>query len=430
MKKKLTDNLGLKILAVLCSVLLWLIVMNIDDPVKTNTFRNIKVEILNPQAITDEGKVFEVLDGTNMVDVTVTAKRSIMNTIGRDNIIVTADMSELTFMNKVRIHVTTDKYDDKLEKITTSEENMRVNVEDLKRVQMVVETAVSGEPGDGYMVNDVTTEQNLVRLSGAESVISTVARAVLEVSVEGITTGIQADYPIKLYDAQGREIDSRNINKSISSIGVKVSVLQQKQVPLVFTASGTPAAGYAQTGEITSTPDSILIAGSATALGNTASIEIPAELLDITGASADVVTLIDVRDYLPEGTILADSSFNGRVSVTVVIEEEKSAVIEVKAEDIAIQNLPEGKKGEINLETDTLSVEVTGLEQYMNGIDGTTAVGYVDLKAITGQDGTQEVADGVYQLPVVLNLPEGVRIKSEQRVTVTIQDDTQISEEE
>lgn len=430
MKKKLTDNLGLKILAVLCSVLLWLIVMNIDDPVKTNTFRNIKVEILNPQAITDEGKVFEVLDGTNMVDVTVTAKRSIMNTIGRDNIIVTADMSELTFMNKVRIHVTTDKYDDKLEKITTSEENMRVNVEDLKRVQMVVETAVSGEPGDGYMVNEVTTEQNLVRLSGAESVISTVARAVLEVSVEGITTGIQADYPIKLYDAQGREIDSRNINKSISSIGVKVSVLQQKQVPLVFTASGTPAAGYAQTGEITSTPDSILIAGSGTALSNTASIEIPAELLDITGASADVVTLIDVRDYLPEGTILADSSFNGRVSVTVAIEEEKSAMVEVRTEDIAIQNLPEGKKGEINMETDTLSVEVTGLEQYMNGIDGTTAVGYVDLKAIAGQDGTQEVADGVYQLPVVLNLPEGVRIKSEQRVTVTIQDDTQISEEE
>lgn len=430
MKKKLTDNLGLKILAVLCSVLLWLIVMNIDDPVKTNTFRNIQVEILNPQAITDEGKVFEVLDGTNMVDVTVTAKRSIMNTIGRDNIIVTADMSELTFMNKVRIHVTTDKYDDKLEKITTSEENMRVNVEDLKRVQMVVETAVSGEPGDGYMVNEVTTEQNLVRLSGAESVISTVARAVLEVSVEGITTGIQADYPIKLYDAQGREIDSRNINKSISSIGVKVNVLQQKQVPLVFTASGTPAAGYAQTGEITSTPDSILIAGSRTALSNTASIEIPAELLDITGASADVVTLIDVRDYLPEGTILADSSFNGRVSVTVAIEEEKSAVVEVRTEDIAIQNLPEGKKGEINMETDTLSVEVTGLEQYMNGIDGTTAVGYVDLKTITGQDGTEEVADGVYQLPVVLNLPEGVRIKSEQRVTVTIQDDTQVSEEE
>lgn len=430
MKKKLTDNLGLKILAVLCSVLLWLIVMNIDDPVKTNTFRNIQVEILNPQAITDEGKVFEVLDGTNMVDVTVTAKRSIMNTIGRDNIIVTADMSELTFMNKVRIHVTTDKYDDKLEKITTSEENMRVNVEDLKRVQMVVETAVSGEPGDGYMVNEVTTEQNLVRLSGAESVISTVARAVLEVSVEGITTGIQADYPVKLYDAQGREIDSRNINKSISSIGVKVSVLQQKQVPFVFTASGTPAAGFAQTGEITSTPDSILIAGSVTALSNTASIEIPAELLDITGASADVVTLIDIREYLPEGTILADSSFNGRVSVTVVIEEEKSAVVEVKAEDISIQNLPEGKKGEINMETDSLSIEVTGLEQYMNGIDGTTAVGYVDLKTITGQDGTQELADGVYQLPVVLNLPEGVRIKSEQRVTVTIQDDTQISEEE
>ena len=36
--KKLTDNLGIKILAVICATILWLIVYNIDDPNKTKLF--------------------------------------------------------------------------------------------------------------------------------------------------------------------------------------------------------------------------------------------------------------------------------------------------------------------------------------------------------------------------------------------------------
>ncbi|MGN1171218.1 MAG: hypothetical protein ACI4SZ_06145, partial [Lachnospiraceae bacterium] len=89
MKKKLTANLGLKILAVLISVVIWFIVVNINDPVDKTVFRNIPVEILNADVITNEGKVYEVLDGSDTIDVTVLAKRSILDTLGKENIIAT-----------------------------------------------------------------------------------------------------------------------------------------------------------------------------------------------------------------------------------------------------------------------------------------------------------------------------------------------------
>ncbi len=84
MKKKLTANLGLKILAVLFSVAIWFIVININDPVDKAEFTKIPVEILNEDLITSEGKVYEILDGTNVIDVTVWAKRSVLDTLSRE----------------------------------------------------------------------------------------------------------------------------------------------------------------------------------------------------------------------------------------------------------------------------------------------------------------------------------------------------------
>ena len=45
MQKRITKNLTLKILAFLIAVFLWLIVVNIDDPVYDKTFSNIPVQV-------------------------------------------------------------------------------------------------------------------------------------------------------------------------------------------------------------------------------------------------------------------------------------------------------------------------------------------------------------------------------------------------
>lgn len=56
MKSKLTYNLGLKVLSVFIAFALWLIVVNYDDPTISNTYSGIQVEIVNQDALTDQGK--------------------------------------------------------------------------------------------------------------------------------------------------------------------------------------------------------------------------------------------------------------------------------------------------------------------------------------------------------------------------------------
>ena len=47
MKEKLTNNLGLKLLSLLMATLLWLVVVNSQDPLETRTFTDIPVKIIN-----------------------------------------------------------------------------------------------------------------------------------------------------------------------------------------------------------------------------------------------------------------------------------------------------------------------------------------------------------------------------------------------
>ena len=53
-KYKFTDNLGLKIIAVIFAAFLWLIVVNLDNPVSTQTFSEIPVTIINEDIIVGE----------------------------------------------------------------------------------------------------------------------------------------------------------------------------------------------------------------------------------------------------------------------------------------------------------------------------------------------------------------------------------------
>ncbi len=70
----LTTNLGLKVIAFIFAALLWLIVVNLDNPVVSKTFREIPVTIVNDDIITSAGDVYQVV-GEQSVSVVVYADK-------------------------------------------------------------------------------------------------------------------------------------------------------------------------------------------------------------------------------------------------------------------------------------------------------------------------------------------------------------------
>ncbi|MDE7131016.1 MAG: hypothetical protein K2O65_04355 [Lachnospiraceae bacterium] len=423
MKNKLTRNWGLKLVSFLFAAMLWLIVTNINDPIDDLRATDVPVTIRNTELITERGQVFEVLEDTDVIDsVTVYAPRSVIASLNKSDVVATADINDLTSLDTVPIKITTSKHSDKLESVKASIDSVKLNIEDKQTRSFPIRANVTGEVSEGYILGDVSTEQNLIRISGAESMVSRIVKAQAEVNVSGFTNPISTDVEIRLYDETGTEIRSASLEKSISKVRVNIDILETKTVPINYQISGVPADGYRLTGENTSTRSNVMIAGKSRIIQNITAIEIPEGVIDVAGTREDVTTLIDLKQYLPEGTIIAEEDFTGMINVTVSVGQEMRRIFTIPVRDIRITGVPAGWKTEITDPDGICTITLIGLPAELQEINVNTLEVTVDMTAWLADQELEEPEPGFHQMPLIVSLPEDSAVvweETEVQVHVT-----------
>lgn len=100
-KKVLFHNLSIKILSFLGALLVWLFIVNIDDPYKTKSYM-VHVDLTNEDALRSVHKVYEIVEG-GTATVRVRGRRSVVDNLDASDIKATADLSELSAVNSVDI---------------------------------------------------------------------------------------------------------------------------------------------------------------------------------------------------------------------------------------------------------------------------------------------------------------------------------------
>ena len=207
MKNRLTRNIGLKLASVFLAVVLWLVVNAINNPTVPQGYYNIPVKLLNTDLITKSGQVYEVMDGTDVISrVTVRAPRSVINQLKEENIIATADVNDISSLDTIAIKLSTDRFGRDINSITGSIDTVKLKIENEKSKSLALKTTTSGQIADGYLIGDITPDQNLVRISGPESVIEQIVKAQVDIDISGMTSDIVTNAEIKLYDSENNEI--------------------------------------------------------------------------------------------------------------------------------------------------------------------------------------------------------------------------------
>lgn len=420
-KDKWLNNIGLKMLAFLTAIVLWLVVINISDPVISTSISGIQVEIQNENVLTREHKVYEVLENTDTISVSITAKRTIVDYLNASNIRATADLEELNEADgTVRIRVEANRYNNQIESLKAKTEYLKIDIEDMKSAQFPIEADVKGEPQEGCVVGNVTMNQNIVYVSGPESVVSRIARVVTEVSVEGMGSSISTNMELKYYDADGEIVEKSRLSQNILSVDLMVEILKTKEVPVIVNISGTPAAGYGLSGMIRTNPTAVLVAGKTSALNQIEQIQIPEVWLNVDGLQTNLNTVVDISGLLPDGIILADKEYNGEVQVEVEVVKLDSKTVELPKSQITITGVPQGYSAAFGTIADAVTFDVLGLTQTLAVFDMNTVTADVDVKAYMEENDLESLEEIAYLMPITLKLPDGVTQKLPVSVSVKI----------
>lgn len=395
--KTLVNNIGYKILAVVFAFILWLVVYNIDDPNKTVRFTtNVTVE--NESAITDMNKCYEVLNGTNTITFSVTAKRSVINKLEDTDFVATADMNRMIMNSdnksaKVPIEVISRRSNSSL-KYNGKNQYLEISLDDLVSRRFMITADTTGQVADGYALGEVTvTNPNVLNVTGPATIVDKIDSVVATIDVEGMSMNLSDNVLPVFYDADGNEIDTTRLKYNNTTVTIAAKILRVKEIPLSFTTTGTPSGDY-RVVEITSDPENIRIKGASSVLNPIMSLAIPAEVLNVSGARDDLTTTIDITEYLPDGVELVDAA-DATVTVTVRIEAYQSKTFTIDTKDITVNGLGDGY--ELAFEQNSVTVTISGLQNDLNRLSAADLASAIDVSGME---------EGLHQVNLEIELDE------------------------
>jgi len=224
MKERVSHNFGLKLLSVMLAALLWLVVINSQDPVETVTFEDIPVTIINEEALTAKDKIPEVVEGDS-VSVVVEARRSICDKLTKADIEAVADFEKVSVTDAVPIEVSVKGYSEReVEIVRGMNQVMKLRLEDSISRDFRVKISTTGQAAEGYVIGDMTASPNVITLTGSSTQISKVKEVILMVDVDNISSESQATGVPVIYDMNGDIVNSSKVTMSTKEVAVTIPV--------------------------------------------------------------------------------------------------------------------------------------------------------------------------------------------------------------
>lgn len=311
----ITHNWRYKVLAIIVALILWFYANAERNPLSRQAF-SVPVRIVNVAP----GYAAEVL--TPRVSVTIQGLKTIVDTISKDDIEASIDLSGLLIDSKivktnVPVNVRLPRSVEKDLSVSVRPANAAVQVEAIEVRRMPVEVRFASQPPPGYSYSSPLLTPGAVDISGRVSQLARVSKAVLRISDEAAGSSTEDYYEVIPVDARG------NVVAGVKTRPTKIKAkLEMVEAPATRAAIVSPVFEGEpkfplRVVRYTVSPSSVILEGKPSTLSAISTVE--TERISLEGVEATVTR--DVALRVPRGTRVA----GGRtVRVTVYVGAENT----------------------------------------------------------------------------------------------------------
>ena len=403
-KDRISHNFLSKIFCTGFGLFIWAAIINSQDPLMTKTF-TVPVVTENETALNEVGKTFEIIEG-DYVDVKITATRSIINNLKENDIVATADFQKLSYTYAVPIEATIPSLNESQYDIDTNSAALILELDEIAELNIDLQIESIGNCEDGYYVQNLTSNTNTIDISGAQSIIKTIEKAIVKVNIDNKKDDFTETYVLEIYDKNGNKLNNDDFNISTTQIIINGTISPTKEIPINISLKNDITNNYKLLNYDIDLND-LIIAGNKDDLDEIDEINIEVDISKEQIKESYIKT-INLYEYLPENIDIANSSNKLNITMNFEIYVEKE--FEINVNDIKINNLQENLK--CDFKDEKIKIKFKGLEKDINSLNLSSLEFYLDLSNLN---------TGKYNLPLKINnLPKGINLSSDGNISLSI----------
>lgn len=417
MKEFIKSNHFFKIVSVVVAALLWLYVVQFENPEFYISMSDIPVRIENESYLTQNNLILTA-QNSDTVSLRIKGKRQTVSFLEKSSIYAYIDMKAVTKEGEYKLPV----------KVVFSENNVSVANDSMPRIKVTIEKrAVSeqtvalktvGKVKDGYFAVPDESSKVPVNIISPESTAQLVSTARAELDITDADSYLEKNVAVKLYDANNNLITNKNIRCEPDKIKFRCNVYPVKEIPVKWNSEGEMPEGAKS---IKVSANAVNIAGPADLLRETKALNLGAINLAVFTPEDNTETFKIESLFETEGLYVADDV--KEITVTMNFDNSKAPETNetetenktsVTVETIELINIPEGFTAK--LMNPSASFTVSGDPNIVEFVKPTDFTVSVDLSFIPFFD--ENTTD--YELPVTVTTPKSVTVSDVKNIKVRI----------
>jgi YbbR domain-containing protein len=363
-------TLIVKLICVLLSLGLWLYISIVENPLRTYELKNIPVELINEDALTNS-KFAMVNKQPFTVDLKLEGPSSEVANVKKEDFKIVADMSTYALKNgENTIPVQIISYPENINIKNNGFLGIKVNLEEIVQKELTIKSKVKVTFKENIYEKEQSISPSKVTVKGGKSFVDKISEAVLTGEEKDIDKNSKKEYSIKFLDSLGNEVSDVEAQEKTAQLSV--SVTNGKLVPINLKTSGKVSSGFRLDGYELS-KNNINILGDGQVLDKIKAID--TEVVDMSSLQQDHE--FEVKLNIPEGISVQNEENTIKVKIKVSKEENVTKSLSC---NVQYTNLSEGFS--LDSSKPTVNVVVSGTQADLDNITNANIKVILDLSNI------------------------------------------------
>lgn len=422
LKKIFTTNLLWKLLSLFFAIVLWFIVININNPIEIKTF-SVNLMLLNEDKLTENNLALlnmQTLQQTTVqikIKGTRTALDEISKKTNEDKLKATIDLEQFNILYatdikeefQIPIKIITPELSHKnstYEVLLYYPTTAFVKLDNIITSVKPLEVKQTGSLPTGYFAMDPVLSSNSIEVTGAKTIVNTIDKVFLNINLSNQTSSIEKKVVPVAYDNKQNEI--QNIKFNVPEITVNIPIYKKRTLSILEpNLNGVLPDGYIIE-DVSYYPTKLDFIGETNIISSYSSISLPS--INISNLTKTEEIVFDITNLLKDEKIKLLNPDQKFVKVVVKIKTKDAQSFDISTNNLTILN---NTNKYLIILPKTFNIEFLNTNDELKNLDTSKITGKIDI---------QNLDIGTHKVKVDLILPENITLKSDPFIEIIIKE--------